>query len=126
MESLNRTRYVAKALGESPYIDESFLVTVALSFRLDKTSGPGWVAVGDAASSYDPISSQGIYKAMTDGIEAGKAIARILSNESSTYEAYEASISARYEDYLKNRNFFYANENRWPESHFWSRRKNRQ
>ena len=28
------------------------------------------MAIGDAASSFDPVAAQGIYKALTDGLRA--------------------------------------------------------
>jgi len=31
------------------------------------TEGAGWLAVGDAAASYDPIVARGITKALADG-----------------------------------------------------------
>lgn len=37
-------------------------------------AGQQWLAVGDAAASYDPLSAQGIIKAISNGIFAGRAI----------------------------------------------------
>jgi flavin-dependent dehydrogenase len=92
--------------------------SAALSFRLDRACGPGWLAVGDAASSYDPISSQGIYKALLDGLEAAEAVA-------TSPAGYQAALDARFEDYLVNRNYFYGLERRWPAAPFWARRRSR-
>ena len=125
LNKLQQTRHISKALSESHYIANSFTVSVAFSFRLDKMFGPGWLAVGDAASTYDPISSQGIYKALTDGWEAGKAIAAALKNGNEKFEEHQTSIITRFDDYLINRNYFYGNETRWLEAPFWVRRKER-
>src|SRR5262249_26453424 len=35
-------------------------VVAAMSSRLDRPSGRGWLAVGDAAMAFDPLSSQGL------------------------------------------------------------------
>ncbi|KKE84627.1 NAD(P)/FAD-dependent oxidoreductase, partial [Pseudoalteromonas luteoviolacea] len=45
---------------------------------LNPPAGSGWCAVGDAASCYDPISSQGIYKALSNGLQAAPAIIQWL------------------------------------------------
>jgi flavin-dependent dehydrogenase len=76
----------------------------------------GWVAVGDAASAYDPLSSLGICKALESGLRAGKAIAEGRLDE------YEAWVRSSFEDYLRTREAYYAMEQRWPASPFWRAR----
>jgi flavin-dependent dehydrogenase len=39
-------------------------------------AGADWMAVGDAAASFDPLSSQGIATAVMMGARAGAALAR--------------------------------------------------
>ena len=88
-------------------------------------AGEKWIAVGDAASAFDPIASQGIYKALSDGLEAARAIAAYLRGSRDALDAYRAMVTERFEAYLENRNYFYRLENRWPASAFWSRRRAR-
>ena len=45
----------------------NFVARSARSQYLDVEFGPGWIAVGDAAMAYDPLSSQGIAKALGHG-----------------------------------------------------------
>lgn len=45
-------------------------VRPAESSRLDRAAGEDWLAVGDAASAWDPLSSQGVYRALVTGLEA--------------------------------------------------------
>jgi len=125
---LRETRHLWGELAGCAPTPESLMVRTALSFRLDHACGPGWLAVGDAASSYDPIASQGIYKALLDGLEAAEAIAAWLGGEAGALDAlddYDAAIAERFEDYLANRNYFYARERRWPAAPFWARRRSR-
>ena len=49
------------------------------SARLDRFAGDGWLAVGDAALAFDPLSSQGILNALYTGLRGGQALARSLS-----------------------------------------------
>ncbi len=41
---------------------------------LDRSCGSGWMAIGDVALSFDPLSSQGIYTAMYSGMLAANTI----------------------------------------------------
>lgn len=77
----------------------------------------GWVAVGDAASAYDPLSSLGICKALESGIRAADALARNRLDE------YEAWVRASFEQYVQTRDAYYALETRWPDSPFWRARR---
>ena len=77
----------------------------------------GWVAVGDAASAYDPLSSLGICKALESGIRAADALARNRLDE------YEAWVRSSFEQYVRTRDAYYALETRWPDSPFWRARR---
>jgi flavin-dependent dehydrogenase len=48
---------------------------------LDKSVGEGWLAIADAATSYDPIASQGLANALASGVACGEAIGRYLNGE---------------------------------------------
>ncbi len=122
---LNRTRHLAGHLADCEQATESLYVRTAASFVLDRPSGPNWLAVGDAASAYDPISSQGIYKSLLEGLEAGHAIADGLSGKSRKLERYATSVADRFADYLRLRNHLYDLEQRWPRAPFWARRQAR-
>jgi hypothetical protein len=39
-------------------------------FHAERVIGPGWILVGDAASLIDPLTSQGVYKALHSGLAA--------------------------------------------------------
>lgn len=122
---LKETRHLSNELADCPFIEDSLRVCTAPSFLLDKATGNRWLAVGDAASAYDPISSQGIYKALSDGLQAAKVIASYLQGETEKLRDYEASLISRFNAYLANRNYFYGMERRWPDAFFWSRRVER-
>src|SRR5690606_34214908 len=52
----------------------------ANSQRLQEFSGEAWMAVGDAAQAYDPLSSQGIDKALRTASHAGHMIHYALTD----------------------------------------------
>ncbi|HEY4641926.1 MAG TPA: tryptophan 7-halogenase [Thermoanaerobaculia bacterium] len=96
----------------------------AESRLLDTVAGDGWLAVGDAASRFDPLSSQGILKALRSGTFAAYAIADLLTNgDDRGLRRYRAFIADEFAAYTQMRTKFYREERRWPESEFWRRRQ---
>jgi flavin-dependent dehydrogenase len=122
---LRQTRHLAEHFESCRFVEDKPLVWPAPSFLLDRVAGQCWLAVGDAAAAYDPISSQGIYKALSDGLLAAPVIAARLGGRKDELGDYQASVASRFDDYLENRNFFYGLERRWPASSFWCRRQER-
>lgn len=124
---LDRTRHLARELRDCGFSHDGLLARSAASFLLEPVGGEGWVAVGDAASAFDPISSQGIYKALLGGIEAADVIeAGLAGRGAAALETYRRSVAGRFKEYLANRNYFYGLERRWESSPFWARRRRRQ
>ena len=91
----------------------------ASTARLDAMVGPGWIAVGDAAISHDPLSSQGILQALGGGIHAARAL---IDGRPSALRSYEEQLCAGFTTYRRLLNHYYDQEQRWPESPFWRRR----
>ena len=105
---------------------DSLRVWPTPSFLLDRPAGADWLAVGDAASTYDPLSSQGIHKAFVDAMAAAPVIAGLLEGGEDVGESgFAEGIAARFEDYVSNRNYFYDLEARWPDAPFWRHRRER-
>jgi flavin-dependent dehydrogenase len=92
------------------------------SGRLDRFSGSSWTAVGDAAYSFDPLSSQGLLNALYSGLRGGEAVHARLSGDDSPMAEYERRAADVYRIYLRRRDLYYADERRWPDSPFWHRR----
>jgi flavin-dependent dehydrogenase len=99
------------------------LVRAARSRRLDTAIGEGWLATGDAASVFDPLSASGITKALRSGIFAAYAISDLLEkNDQLSLARYRHYLETEHQGYLRVWRRFYAEERRWPESEFWRRR----
>lgn len=117
MQPHTSVRLPADCEPDSPRIHAAF------SARLDRTAGEGWIATGDAAASYDPLSSSGIARAIDSGIHAARAVHAYLGDHRSTALAgYEHRVWSSFELYWQTRRLYYAMERRWPRSPFWSRR----
>lgn len=95
----------------------------ALSHRLCRSiSAAKWLAVGDAALAVDPLSGNGIARALRSGSEAAQAMDRWLTGDRSAAVQYEMKRDEEFNDYLLRQRDFYAMENRWPNAPFWQRR----
>jgi flavin-dependent dehydrogenase len=113
-----RRRLQAYALPETPP-----RLWSANTSRLSSVVGPAWLAAGDAAVSFDPLSSQGIATALESGIDAARAIEAHLAGDPGALSSYAATVSARYREYLVERARYYGAERRWVYAPFWHRRQ---
>jgi 2-polyprenyl-6-methoxyphenol hydroxylase-like FAD-dependent oxidoreductase len=126
MAAVRRTRHVAgwlergqAALGRS----RALATALAPSAILSRVVGDRWLAVGDAASTCDPVTAQGIVKALCDGEAAADAIAAYLAGAGDApLLAYQDGVFARFRDYLRLRRHLYERERRWPQAPFWQNR----
>jgi flavin-dependent dehydrogenase len=122
---INCTRHVHRCLTTYGYtIQTPPRGTAAHSTRLDCFTGECWLAVGDAALSFDPLSSQGILTALYTGMEAGLALDAQLSGGSDAIARYGSRLATIYEAYLRNLTTYYSLEERWSAHTFWQRRQN--
>ena len=98
------------------------IVRPATSERRSDT-GPGWyVAIGDAAASYDPVTGLGVAAAMAKGA----ALGRLLGSRQSPPVAiakYREAEASTWAAYLASRRRLYRREGRWPADPFWARRR---
>ncbi|SCK32792.1 Dehydrogenase (flavoprotein) [Variovorax sp. HW608] len=121
--ALSHTEHLAH-LVEAHLLDRPPRPVPADSACLQPAYGIGWLAVGDAAASYDPLSGQGIFKALSSGRLAADAISANLAGDHSALQVYDTKILADFDLAMALRNAYYAHEKRWPESVFWRRRQN--
>lgn len=118
-----RTRHLAPLLSDAQWRHERPIRLLAASSLLAPCAGRDWLAVGDAASSFDPISAQGLHKAMTQGLAAADALHRAHDGDDVAILRYARQVHDAYVDYWRQRRYFYAMEQRWPASPFWRRRQ---
>ncbi len=101
------------------------VTAAAVTHRLQRNAscGSGWLAVGDAALSVDPLSSSGILRALTMGEAAGAVLTRLATDGTDLTSEYERRLDAELLDHLRERAAYYALETRWPDEPFWGRRQ---
>jgi flavin-dependent dehydrogenase len=94
----------------------------ASSYRMDRVAGENWLAVGDAAMAWDPLSSQGISKALASALSASEFIGEVRAGRRSTLAGYETALAESFDQYRRLRGHYYGQVRRWPNSPFWKRR----
>jgi flavin-dependent dehydrogenase len=93
-------------------------VTAANSTRLIQAAGQCWAALGDAAISFDPLSSQGMFNAMASAMQ----LADLIRNQEDLRTEYARQIEQIWQHYLMHKSAFYRQEARWQHLPFWQRR----
>ena len=122
-----------KAWAEAGVLDVSFnpdeleqpLIARDASVQLSQQAfGAHWLAVGDAAMSFDPLSSQGIFFALYSGVRGGEAVINCLQNptESDQWLAqYKNRVIQVFQANMRSRGQFYSAELRFKEEAYWQK-----
>ena len=93
--------------------------TSANSATTQPAAGNAWLSIGDAALSFDPLSSQGIFNALYTGLAASESVDRFLRGEISNFAEYERQLGAIREAYDRHLKEWYRAETRWSGEEFW-------
>lgn len=118
---VHETQHVRAVLeGNGLTMKEPPRLISAQSGRLGSCQGNDWIAVGDAALCFDPLSGQGLLTAMLTGLRAAQTIAGGVNTESAA--DYTTLIELLWSRFVDGRRRFYRLEQRWPSRMFWKRR----
>lgn len=98
-------------------------VRCAYSQALDRFADEGWIATGEAAVCFDPLSAMGIGYAVLSGIEAARAVHAVLGGRAEALTTYGDAIVRHYCRYREQQRLYYQSERRWPGVPFWRRRQ---
>ncbi|MGZ3756328.1 MAG: lysine-epsilon-oxidase maturase LodB [Mucilaginibacter sp.] len=89
----------------------------------DSTERENFLAIGDAAAAFDPISSMGIGFAITSACHAAAVVkAELTSHDPKRVAIYQDDLQRNFHNYHQLRQKIYQQEQRWPLSDFWLRR----
>ena len=121
-KQLNLTHYIRELMCAYNPV-KNVIVRSVQSHCLDNATGRNWLAVGDAATSFDPLSSMGISKGLKSGISASRVISRYLNMDKTDLTQYKKEIELEFEKYKEIHTAYYQLENRWLSSSFWIRRQ---
>jgi flavin-dependent dehydrogenase len=125
LEAAQSTGELAPWLDEAGFIaDEIAGFTAAHSATLEPSAGDGFLAAGDAALAFDPLSSQGLLNALFTGLAAAEAADSHLGGDADALSRYRDTISGIGAAYRRHLDTFYGMEQRWPDAPFWKRRRN--
>lgn len=130
----DRAKSPAKALSDavdgstvfakySNRVSGSSIITHSAALQmLDRAVGDGVIAVGDAAQTWDPLSSHGMSRAVEDAVSASEAILGVFKGQVEKLVDHEQTRRLRFITHLKRRRDYYQIEQRWPRSPFWAER----
>lgn len=118
---LGKTTHIKKTVNNAKLITMP-KVFPAYSQIIKKTEFLNWVPAGDAAASFDPLSSIGIGYAIASGIHTARIAHHVLRSDNRLLLQYYDGVMNNFEQYLLNRKYFYGFERRWQNELFWKRR----
>jgi flavin-dependent dehydrogenase len=102
-------------------VDRKVVGGDANSSRATHIAGSNWMAIGDAAVAFDPLSSHGISNGIYCAKSASEAIsAQLIDPSSGAFEQYESTLRQVFDAYLAHKSQLYLTEKRWPDSAFWA------
>lgn len=127
LKELQRNQSLAAAISKTKLISRHYAGPESPKFELrdastrslDHIHGENWLAVGDAACAYDPISSYGIGSGLGSGFYAGNAVADHLKGNQAALGAYRQVMGRAFVTCVKMIQNMYQKETRFPDSPFW-------
>ena len=121
-QQLASTLHLKKIISTSTLLTDQIQLWPAGTTCLEVPSGEGWLAVGDAAHAYDPVSSFGITSALASGFYGGHTVADLLKGKSEAHGVYRYILENAFQAYFQQLITHYGREKRWPDAFFWQKR----
>lgn len=119
---LQETNHIKHLLNNTEALSDKLWVRNAHTQISDVRNLENFIAIGDAAVSFDPISSMGIGFSISSACFAAKYIAHKIEEGSSSIDIYQEDILKNYKQYHDIKKRYYQEEKRWPRAVFWQRR----
>jgi flavin-dependent dehydrogenase len=124
LRALERTRHTKRRLRPFAW-DQDIRIFPTYPSLIERCCGPDWLLVGDAASTLDPLCSQGVQKAIASALTAATAVHTLLVHpERSEWvmEFCRARERAGFLSHLAARASYYRREQRFEGEPFWKQR----
>jgi flavin-dependent dehydrogenase len=118
---LAATRHIGRFVENADLVGE-LSASEACGACLQQVAGDGWLAVGDAALSFDPISSQGIFNALYTGMRGAQASDAAMNGSATALHDYSERLRQVRRAYLQHFHHAYGAEQRWANRPFWKSR----
>ena len=116
VDQLARTRHIRARVETPPAEVAAFPAGAA---HREQIVGDDWLAIGDAAVSFDPLSSQGL---ITGIVMAAHAAVAIDAGQQALAD-WAADYRVVLDEHLQVRRAFWAEEQRWTDAPYWARRR---
>lgn len=123
LERVRSLPMLGGALAGAGWDDAGAGYCAAHGATLSPPAGPDWIAVGDAALAFDPLSSQGLFNALYTGLAGAETADRLLSGEAGAAAEYVDELDRIRQAYVRHLAAWYGLERRWPDAPFWARRQ---
>jgi flavin-dependent dehydrogenase len=122
LSAANNQPLLVELLADAKPITSTFKRCAAYSSALQYCVGDDWLAIGDAALSFDPLSSYGMTSALSSAFYASQALLRYFNNEPQYLYIYQQLMQQNFLSYLNKRHQEYEKVDN-PNSLFWQRRR---
>lgn len=124
-QALQQTKHLSPRLRDARW-DGQVHIFAANPSLMHPCCGRDWLLVGDAASTLDPLCSQGVQKAIASALAAVPIINTLLlrpERADSTIAFYCQRELSLFENHLATLSRYYQREQRWQAQPFWSQRQ---
>jgi flavin-dependent dehydrogenase len=96
-EVVQRTRgSMLSAVLDRPTVADEVVVTLPLRHRVSAAAGPGFLLVGDAAGFVDPLTGEGLHRALVSSELAADAIHKWCRGAPGALEVYDRRLRSRF------------------------------
>ena len=120
---VERTQFVSRWLASAGFVvNAPPRLRSAATTWMDPAGGSAWIAAGDAAAAFDPLSSHGLTTALWGGLQAGRAARARLSGDDGPTARYALTVSQAMQQFLVQRRAIYSRVQRFADAPFWKRR----
>jgi flavin-dependent dehydrogenase len=116
---LRNSLLISKQVPAELFIGKKLRATNATPGQLDPCFGDGWVACGDAALSFDPIASHGIFNALTTGSMVADAL---IQGDECSMVLYQQRLTELGKIVEQRRSIYYDSASIFYRSPFWLNR----
>jgi len=123
LEYLHRSELFRRVTGDAKLVNLS--VCPASSHFTEPTAAPGWLAIGDACYSVDPLTSGGVFHALYTAISSADYLLDYSGGRAAALGDLSEANRQRFESYLQQRTTIYRSVTHFPGSKYWERRHER-
>ncbi len=124
LRALERAKHAKLRLRKFAW-DRELRIFPAYPSLIERCCGPDWLLVGDAASTLDPLCSQGVQKAIASALTAATAVHTLLVHPERSEWVMEFCRErelAGFHSHLAARANYYRREQRFAQQPFWKQR----